>query len=414
MPDKGQYILIFDGIILEGHNLDDVKKRLAGLLKSDRKKIDQLLAEAPLTIKSNLDYPTASKYKEALRTAGVSCQVERIETNDIDVLPPPLVSAGRSPEAGNTPTAGTHADGAVSRTRIRPGRIWYVIAVLLVVVPIIFAGIRIPLTLFSYFASGIEFTAPGAAEFTINQPDKYIIWYTTFDGHSHRRDIPQDIKIVVYNQNTERYLDVSSPGWKSTETMFDVERQAIAEVFIDQAGLYAIDVNGDFPETDLILRRSLSAGFFKNFVIPILMFLAGAIVGLIMAIVVFIKRSNAKSSMGPSAMTQKEERQWAMLSHLGTFSAVMIPFGNIIVPLVIWQIKKGESSFTVEHSKESLNFQISLMIYYIAATLLILIIIGFLLFIGLFIFNIVIVIIAGLKANEGEYYKYPMTIRFFK
>ena len=113
-------------------------------------------------------------------------------------------------------------------------------------------------------------------------------------------------------------------------------------------------------------------------------------------------------------MTQKDERQWAMISHLGTFSACLIPFANIIVPLVIWQVKKSESSFTVEHSKESLNFQISLMIYYIAATLLILIIIGFILFIGLFIFNIIIVIIAGIKANDGEYYKYPMTIRFFK
>jgi uncharacterized Tic20 family protein len=84
------------------------------------------------------------------------------------------------------------------------------------------------------------------------------------------------------------------------------------------------------------------------------------------------------------------------------------------VPLVIWQVKKKESSFTVEHSKESLNFQISLMIYYIAATLLILIIIGFILFVGLFIFNIIIVIIAGIKANEGQYYQYPMTIRFIK
>ena len=64
MPEKGQYILIFDGKLLEGHNLDEVKKRLGRLLKSDSNKIDQLLAEAPLTIKSNLDYPSASKYKE--------------------------------------------------------------------------------------------------------------------------------------------------------------------------------------------------------------------------------------------------------------------------------------------------------------------------------------------------------------
>jgi uncharacterized Tic20 family protein len=281
-------------------------------------------------------------------------------------------------------------------------------------VPIIYAGIRIPLTLFSYLGAGIEFTAPGSAEFTINQPGKYIIWYTTFDENSHPQDIPQDIKIVIYNKITERFREVTAPGWQSTETVMGVERQSIAEVFFDQAGIYIIEVSGNFPATDLILRRSLIAGFFNNFVIPILMFLTGTIVGLIMAIVVFIRRSNAKSSLNPTAMTQREERQWAMLSHLGTFSAFLIPFGNIIVPLVIWQVKKGESSFTVEHSKESLNFQISLMIYYIAATLLIVIIIGFILFIGLFIFNIIIVIMAGINANEGKYYQYPMTIRFIK
>lgn len=414
MPEKGPYKLVLDGRILAGHNLDDVKSRLARLLKSDIKKIELLLAEAPLTIKSNIDYPTASKYKESLRAAGVSCQIERIENNDIDGLPPPLTPPDRSPETGNAPMAGTNVNEAVSGARLHPGRIWYVIAVLLVVVPIIYAGIKIPLTLFSYLASGIEFTAPGTAEFTINQPGKYNIWFTTFDGHSHHQAIPQDIKIVVYNQDTGGYLEVGLPGWKSTETVMDVERQSIAEVFFDRAGVYAIEVNGDFPESNLILRRSLIAGFFKNFVIPILMLLTGTIVGLIMAIVVFIKRSNAKSSRSPSAMTQKEERQWAMLSHLGTFSAFLIPFGNIIVPLVIWQVKKGESTFTVEHSKESLNFQISLMIYYIAATLLILIIIGFFLLIGLFVFNIITVIIAGIKANEGESYQYPMTIRFIK
>jgi len=414
MPDRGQYKLVFDGRILEGHSLDDVKKRLTGLLKSDSKKIELLLATAPLAIKSNIDYPTASKYKETLGAAGVSCQIERIQKNDLDALSPPLTSADRPPEAGNVPKAGTNVNEDISRAGLRPGRIWYVIAVLLIVIPTIFAGIKMPLTLFSYLASGIEFHAPGTAEFTIDQPGKYVIWYTTFDGQSHHRNTPQDIDIMVYSQNAARYLDVIPPGWESTETVLDVERQSIAEVFFDQAGVYTIKINGDFPETELLLRRSLSSEFFKNIVIPILMFVMSSIFGLIMAIVVFIKRSNFKTSMNPAEMTQKDERQWAMLSHLGTFSACLIPFANIIVPLVIWQVKKGESSFTVAHSKESLNFQISLMIYYIAATLLILIIIGFILFIGLFIFNIIIVIIAGIKANDGESYRYPLTIRFFR
>ena len=366
------------------------------------------------TNKSNIDYPTASKYKESLRTAGMDCRIERIEYNAVDAMPPPLAPVDRFPQAGHGPVAGTDVNESLSPAASGPSRIWYLIAVLLIVVPIIYAGIKMPLTIFSYLASGVEFSAPGTAEFSIDQPGKYIVWYTTFDGHSHRRDIPHDINVAVSDQTTGRYLVVTAPGWQNRETVMDVERQSIAEVVFAQSGEYEIEVSGDFPETELILRRSLGSGFFKNFVIPILVFLTGSMAGLIMAIVVFIKRSRTKSSLNPAAMTQREERQWAMLSHLGTFSAFLIPFGNIIVPLVIWQVKKEASSFAVEHSKESLNFQISLLIYYIAATLLILIIIGFILFIGLFIFNIVMVIIAGIRANEGEHYQYPMTIRFFK
>jgi uncharacterized Tic20 family protein len=414
MPDQGPYKVVFDGRILPGHNLDDVKKRLAGLLKSDSQKIELLLAQAPLTIKRNIDYPTASKYKESLRTAGISCQIERIESDEVDVRPPPLTRTDRPREPGLAPIAGPDINEATSPAGPRPGRIWYVIAVLLIVAPIIYGGIRIPFALFSYFGSGIQISAPGTAEITINRPDKYIIWFTTFDGNAHHQDVPPDIQIAVSNRTTGRYCDVTAPGWQSSETVMDVERQSIAEVHINQAGVYEIEVNGDFPATDLILRRSLSSGVVKNFVIPILMFLTGSMAGLIMAVVVFIRRSNAKAAMNPAAMTRKEERQWAMLSHLGTFSAFLIPFGNIIAPLVIWQVKKGASSFIVAHSKESLNFQISVMIYCIAATLMLLIIIGFFLFIGLFIFNIVAVIIAGIKANEGEYYQYPMTMRFIK
>jgi len=415
MPDKDQYKIVFDGRILEGHNRDDVKNRLIRLLKSDSKTIEQFLFEAPAVIKRNIDYPTASKYKEALRGAGISCQIERIENADVDVLPPPLTAAGPGSDPADALPAGTGVADAAADTRKRPGRIWYVVATLLIVVPIVFAGIKMPLAFISYFASEIEITAPGATELIIDQPDNYVIWYTTFDGHSLRRDIPQDIKIAVYSHVPQRDLEVTPPSWESKETVFGVERRSLAEVVFDQPGLYTIEVTGDFPETELILRRSLRAGFFKNFVVPILMFLIGCAVGLIMAIVVFVKRSHAKSSiLPPQESAQKDARLWAMLCHFGTFAAFLIPFGNIIVPLVIWQLKKGQSSFVVAHGKESLNFQISLMIYYLAATLLILVIIGFILLVALFVFNIVMVIIAGIKANDGEHYQYPMTIRFFK
>ena len=113
-------------------------------------------------------------------------------------------------------------------------------------------------------------------------------------------------------------------------------------------------------------------------------------------------------------MDEKQARGWAMLSHLGAFVGVVIPFGNIIAPLVIWLIKKEESAFVEDQARESLNFQISLSIYMLAAGFLTFVLIGFVLVPAAGIFGIVVVIIAAVRANKGEKYRYPLCIRFIK
>jgi len=107
----------------------------------------------------------------------------------------------------------------------------------------------------------------------------------------------------------------------------------------------------------------------------------------------------------------QEERNMAMFCHLGAFAGFIIPFGSIIVPLVIWLMKKDESEYVDYHGKESLNFQITMMIAFIVATVLIFILIGIPIIIGLAIFELIIVIIAGIKANDGVYYRYPFSFK---
>ena len=107
----------------------------------------------------------------------------------------------------------------------------------------------------------------------------------------------------------------------------------------------------------------------------------------------------------------KDERVWGMLCHLSALAFFIFPFGNIIGPLVIWLIKKEEYPFVDEQGKESLNFQISITIYAIGAAILIIILIGIPLLIGLFIVDFILVIIAGIRANDGIHYRYPMCIR---
>ncbi len=107
-----------------------------------------------------------------------------------------------------------------------------------------------------------------------------------------------------------------------------------------------------------------------------------------------------------------EERTWGMLSHLLALSGFIgVPFGNILAPLIIWLVKKDKSQFVADQAKESLNFQISLIIYAIVSGILVLVLIGFLLLAVIFIGGIVLTIIATMKANNGEHYRYPLTIR---
>ncbi|MDF2960226.1 MAG: hypothetical protein K0S39_1961 [Paenibacillus sp.] len=107
-------------------------------------------------------------------------------------------------------------------------------------------------------------------------------------------------------------------------------------------------------------------------------------------------------------MVTSEERTLALLSHILCF------IGGFIAPLVIWLLKKDQSQYVAEHAKESLNFQISIMIYSFIASLLTLILIGVVLLFAIGIFALVVIILATIKANNGEMYRYPLTIRLVK
>ena len=110
----------------------------------------------------------------------------------------------------------------------------------------------------------------------------------------------------------------------------------------------------------------------------------------------------------------KDEKTFGMLCHLAALSGFIIPFGNFLGPLVFWMIKKDEFPFVDEQGKESLNFQITLFIGYIIGGILTLVLIGFLILLVLVLAGIILPIIAGLKANEGEGYHYPFTLRLIK
>ncbi len=110
----------------------------------------------------------------------------------------------------------------------------------------------------------------------------------------------------------------------------------------------------------------------------------------------------------------KQERTWGMLCHLVVFVGYIIPFASIIGPLVIWMIKRDEMPFVDDQGKESLNFQITIMLALIVSAILMFVLIGVVLIFVVVIFQFIVVIIASIKANEGVYYRYPLCIRLIK
>jgi len=116
----------------------------------------------------------------------------------------------------------------------------------------------------------------------------------------------------------------------------------------------------------------------------------------------------------PASGPSQDEKTWGMLCHLSSFAGMIVPIGNILGPLVIWLIKKAEMPFVDDQGKEALNFQISITIYFFASFLLVFVIIGIPLLIAVAIFDVVMTIIAAVKANGGEAYRYPLCIRIIK
>ena len=116
------------------------------------------------------------------------------------------------------------------------------------------------------------------------------------------------------------------------------------------------------------------------------------------------------------ANINKDARMWAMLCHLAGLAGVVIPnfVLGIIAPLIIWQIKKEDDPFINENGKEAVNFQITISILWLICVPFVFIIIGIPLLMGVGIFDLICVIIAAIKTNNGEHYRYPLAFRFIK
>lgn len=102
----------------------------------------------------------------------------------------------------------------------------------------------------------------------------------------------------------------------------------------------------------------------------------------------------------------EQERTLALITHL------LCLFFSFIPPLVIYLTQIDQSAYIREHAKEALNFQLSILVYMMAGIMLMMVLIGFVVLFIVPIANIVLVIIATIKANNNVLYRYPFSLRF--
>ncbi len=123
--------------------------------------------------------------------------------------------------------------------------------------------------------------------------------------------------------------------------------------------------------------------------------------------------SSEKSNPYPTAPAAPiDEKTWSLMLHLSQLCGFLIPFAGLVVPIILWQIKKDESAVIDRHGRIVANWMITAFIAGIVFFCLSFILIGIPLLVILGLLCVVFPIIGGVKASNGEYWLYPMSYRF--
>ncbi len=121
------------------------------------------------------------------------------------------------------------------------------------------------------------------------------------------------------------------------------------------------------------------------------------------------------TTSGPTPrVDDREGRKWAMICHLAALVGLFSGIGFIVGPLVAWLLKKDDHPLIDEQGKEALNFQLTMFLAAFVAGLLALVLIGFFLLIVIGVLMVVFPVIAAVRTDQGDRYRYPLTIRFVK
>lgn len=305
-----------------------------------------------------------------------------------------------------------------------PSAGWYFVALAVFLLGIIFS-ICYLYKAFTQPVSVIEIT-PQTKTVHVNSPGKYTLWIIRSKSTEHAKDVSIDKAPALFNQSTISFKNTatgtSSPitlekGWhfQTKETV----RFSGGDVVFDKPGEYSVAIANPPKETFILyLHKPHFAQILKYGILSLVFLVLAIALSLLIALIVFIKRTNPLQSQPLDMESLKDQSAvgtgWAVACHLSGFAGFLFPFGNILVPLLLWAFKRTESPYIDFHGKEAINFQISVSIYYLICIILSVIIIGLLLMPLLAAFQIIAMIIAAISASHGNLFRYPLSLRFLK
>lgn len=308
--------------------------------------------------------------------------------------------------------------------KTQPSKKWYLLPLILFLVgPLI--SVFLIIRLFTSPVSTVTFFIPGTAQIYVAQTGDYTLWMAAHKSTTSEQLVNdfQRTMLTFTNVKTHQAFSlVPKVRWRDDEG--DTSHYFLGSLRFTDAGHYQVNAqNQNNRHYKVYLRQPSFMRITKTLLLSAGITLFGVITSVLLAIIIMIKRMNARHTMEtieqkpvntPPENPSQQAINWAMICHLSGFAGFILPLANIIVPLLIWGFKRQEFPYVDEQGKEAINFQISITIYWIIAAILILIVIGLFIMPLLAAFQIIAMIIASVETAHGKHFRYPLTIRFLR
>jgi len=107
-------------------------------------------------------------------------------------------------------------------------------------------------------------------------------------------------------------------------------------------------------------------------------------------------------------LSPADEKMWSILTHVGGI------LFHWVAPLIAYLVLKDRGPFVRWHTRQALNFQLTLLIAYVVGIVLFIVFVGIFVVLAAAVLNIVFGILAAMAANRGEFYRYPIAIEFIR